>query len=98
MKTKPVKPAKPTRAELERKLIEALAGQAHVYGFASREINKASTEHMIASGVVLTLTALGGREIIKPVLIRDGLSNETIEAIRRDLTRSYEAVLMFKPS
>jgi len=98
MKTKATKPVKPTRAELERKLAEALASQVHVYGFASREINKGSTEHMMASGVILTLTALGGREIINPVLIRDGLSNETIEAIRRDLTRSYEAALMFKPS
>lgn len=85
-------------AELERKLNEALAGQAHVYHFASASLDKASTDHLMASGVVITLTVLGGREIFSPVLIRDGLSKETIAALKADFARSYGNAVSFKPS
>lgn len=84
-------------AELERKLQEALAGQAHGYHFASHSIDKASKKHLMGSGVVMTLTVLGGREIFSPVLLRDGLSDATIEAIKADLVASYELAIMYKP-
>lgn len=84
-------------AELERKLGEAVAGQAHVYPFASQTIDKASTDHLMGSGVVITLTVLGGREIFSPVLIRGGLSKETIQALKADFVRSYEEAVAFKP-
>ena len=83
--------------ELERKLKEALAGQAHIYHFASSALDKASTDHLAASGVIITLTVLGGREILGPVLIRDGLSKETIEALKADFVRSYESAVELKP-
>lgn len=92
-----LKPKKVTRAELERKLQEALAGQAHTYHFADRGLDKASTQHLSASGVVLTLTALGGRELVAPTLIRDGLSDELIAALRADFARSYALATLFKP-
>lgn len=94
-------PKKQTKAQrivdLERKLQEALAGQAHVYHFADYSLHKASTDHLMASGVIVTLTVLGGREICNPVLIRDGLSKETIEALRADFRRSYELATHYKP-
>jgi hypothetical protein len=40
---------------------------------------------------------LGGRQIIPPVVIRDGFSADTLAAIRRDLVRSYESAIAFKP-
>ena len=83
--------------KLERELAEALAGQAHVYHFADANIGKASTDHLMASGVIITLTVLGGRTIFDPVLIRDGLSVETIEAIRADFRRSYDLAVRYKP-
>ncbi len=95
MKTKQTKVQR--IAELERKLKEALAGQAHVYHFASAALDKASTDHLAASGVIITLTFLGGREVHSPVLIRDGLSKETIEALKADFIRSYESAVEFKP-
>lgn len=92
---------KPTKAQrltdLERKLREAIAGQIHNYQFADANIGKASTDHLMASGVILTLTVLGGRVICDPVLIRDGLSKETIEALRGDFRRSYELAAAFRP-
>lgn len=84
-------------AELERKLQEALAGQVHNYHFADAGLDKASTQHLMGSGVVITLTVLGGRELIPPTMLRDGLSNELIAALRADFVRSYELATMYKP-
>lgn len=88
---------KETKTDLARKLREALAGQAYVYAYASEAIEKAGTEHLMASGAVVTITALGGREIVAPVLIRDGLSAATIAAFQADLLRSYELATLRKP-
>lgn len=95
MKTKQTKVQR--IVELERKLRETEAGQAHVYHFASQAIDKVSTDHLTASGVIITLTVLGGREIHSPVLIRDGLSKETVEALKADYLRSYELATLYKP-
>lgn len=92
---------KPTKAQriidLERRLQEAIAGQAHTYYFADTSLDKASAKHLTASGVVITLTVLGGRKICEPVLIRDGLSNETIAALKADIVRSYQLATLYKP-
>lgn len=83
--------------ELQRKLLEALAGQVHTYHFASEGLRKANTTALAGSGVVLMITALGGREIVGPTLIRGGLSDETIAALRKDLKRSYYDAIAFVP-
>jgi len=93
---KTTKPVKKTRQQLERQILELESQLAHRYAYAQSEIDKASTAKMMASGVLLQLTALGGREIISPVVIRDGLSPETIAAIKADLHRSYELTVMHK--
>jgi len=86
-----------TKAELERENMELRAQLAYVYATVQSQICKANTEHMMASGVLLQLTALGGRQLITPVVIRDGLSDETIDALRKDLLRSYELATQYKP-
>jgi hypothetical protein len=77
--------------------MELKAQLSHVYAFADASIEKASTEHLRASGALIQITALGGREIIPPVVIKDGLSPETIACLRRDLVRSFELATAFKP-
>ncbi|MRN79440.1 hypothetical protein [Brucella sp. 10RB9210] len=89
------KKAKQTKADLRRKIAELEAQLVHTYHFADAELHKAG--NLVGSGVVLRLTALGGREIINPTLIREGLSPDTIAAIRADLLRSYEVATVFKP-
>lgn len=84
-------------AELERKLAEAQAASVHNYHFTDIELGKASTKHMMGSGVIITLTALGGVKLVEPTLIRDGLSEETIKALRADLVRSYQLATLYKP-
>lgn len=83
--------------ELERKLVEALAGQAHVYHFAVPELRKCTEQRFTGSGVVMTLTALGGRAIFLPVLFRDGLSQASIDALVADMERSYALATLYKP-
>jgi hypothetical protein len=90
------KPAKKTRAQLERQVLELTAQLAHVYEFANKEIDKASADYRMASGVLLQLTGIGGKEIINPVMIKDGLSIDTINAIKADLKRSYDLAIMYR--
>lgn len=96
--TKAPKPKKKTRAELERKIMELEAGMASTYHFADAYLAQIKDGSYMGSGVVLRITALGGREVMPPVLIRDGLSPETIAAIRKDIVRSHELATMFKPA
>lgn len=77
-------------ADLQRRLGEAYAASPSTYSTASRDLSKASTDHLMASGVVVTITALGGRVITPPVLIRDGLSHDTIAALQADIARSFK--------
>lgn len=90
------KPKKLTRAELVRKLKEMEAQHASTYHFASFGLPKAG-DNLMASAVILELTALGGREIIPPVAIVNGLSKETIEAIQKDISRSWKWKTEMKP-
>lgn len=83
-------------AELERKLFEMKSQQASVLATAFDSIQK-SAEFM-GSGVILQLTALGGKELIPAVMIRDGLSHKTIAAIQDDLCRSFELATMANPA
>lgn len=84
-------------AELERKLMEAEAQQIHRYHFASCELEKFGINKMMGSGVILELSALGGKAVLTPVMISDGLSAETIAALKADLVRSYNKMVEFKP-
>lgn len=86
-----------TRQEMERKIRELEAQLTHRCHFAARTIDKAGIKSLIGSGVILSLVTLGGREIIEPVCIRDGLSDETIAALKADFVRSYEIATMLKP-
>lgn len=88
---------KVTKSDLRRKITELESQLAHVYFFADVGLDKAGQKHFMASGIVMTLTGLGGREIIPPVCIKDGLSQETIDAIRADLRRSYDLSIIHVP-
>lgn len=84
-------------ATLERKLFEARAQYASTMGAAFDAIPKAASDFM-ASGVILEITAIGGKVVIPPVMIRDGLSNATVTAIQNDLRRSFELATMVNPA
>lgn len=76
------------KTELEQKVKDLTAQLTYRYEAASRELEKAG-DNLTASAAVLHITGLGGRDIVAPVAIRDGLSLESIAALQRDLHRSY---------
>lgn len=91
-----MKAKRKTKADLEREVMELKAQMASAYHFATATLDKAG-DNLMASGALLRINALGGREIIPPVLIRDGLSKASIDALRADMIRSYDLATMFKP-
>jgi hypothetical protein len=84
-------------AALERKLFEAKAQYAATLGVAFDALPKAATEYH-ASGVILEISAIGGKAIIPPVMIRDGLSNATVKALQADIARSFELATLVNPA
>jgi hypothetical protein len=50
---------------------------------AHQNMHKAGDTSLMASAVIVTLHALGGREICPPFAIPDGLSNEAIAELRK---------------
>lgn len=86
-----------TKADLQRKVKELEAQLVHQYHFAAARIDRASIKKTMGSAVIMELTFLGGAKIFEPVAIKDGLSDETIAAIKADLKRSYERTVEFKP-
>jgi len=87
---------KQTKADLQRRVMELESQLASRAAAASAEVCKAG-DSLMGSAVILHLVALGGREIVAPVAIRDGLSAETIAAIKADLRRSYDLATLIKP-
>lgn len=84
-------------AALERQLQEAHAQQVHTAHFASIGLERASTKRFAASAVIITVTGLGGEQLVVPTAIRGGLSDASIAALQADLVRSYNDALVFKP-
>lgn len=96
---KPTKKTKNQRiADLEQQLYDSQAQLTHRLHFASKSLGKLSTDRLTGSAVVLSISLLGGQRVFEPVAISDGLSDETIAAIRRDLARCYEKRVELKPS
>lgn len=83
-------------ADLNRKLFEAKAQYASAAGAAFDNLPKAADYH--ASGVIIQITAIGGKEVIAPVMIRDGLSQGAIKALQDDICRSFELATLVNPA
>ena len=84
-------------AELERKLFVAEASQSYRHHFASKALNKLSTDNFMGSGLIVSITLLSGAPAFEPVMISGGLSKETITALKADLVRSFNYDLELKP-
>lgn len=84
-------------SELQNKLFVSEASQLHNLHFASADIQKAIDSKMQGSGVILSIKALNGTDIVQPTMIVNGLSQETIPAIKADLQKAYEYTIALKP-
>jgi len=57
---------------------------------AIRDVKKLTQDRYMASGVIVQITNLTGKELVEPVLIQDGLSDDTIAALTDDLNRTMK--------
>jgi hypothetical protein len=85
-----------TLADLRQMVSDLEAQIASRCSFACGEVERAGG-NLAASAAILEIRALGGRVIVNPVAIRDGLSPETIAAIQNDLRRSYALATISQP-
>lgn len=88
---------KKTNKELLHRIKELESQLAHGYYFAGEALNKLDIAHLIGSGVLMQLFVNGESEAKVTIMIKDGLSIETIKAIKNDLIRSYENAIEMKP-
>lgn len=85
-----------TMADLRRRISDLEAQVASRAAWAHDEIEGAG-EALMASAAILEIRALGGRQIVAPVAIRDGLSREAIAALKADLRRSFGLATLKQP-
>jgi hypothetical protein len=81
-----------TRKDLERRILELEAQSALTLKSSIKVIDKAG-EPMFASACIVHITALGGREILPPFAVYDGLSKDTIDRLKTDLQRTLNRVI-----
>lgn len=79
-----------TRKQLKRILLESNASCLLSLKHSHNNLNKAGTDARMGSGVVVTITAIGGAEITPVFMITDGLSQATIDALRADIQRTSD--------
>lgn len=84
-------------ATLERKNMELEGQMINLLHFAEIGIRKADRKRTMASGVLIQMHYLGGAEVCKPFVLRDGLSDETITALCADIAYTHDLGMMFKP-
>jgi len=81
----------------ERRRVHELKAQlASTLGAAFDTMPKASEYH--GSAVILTITAIGGLEVVAPFAIRDGLSPKAVAALQADIARSFELATTVNPA
>jgi hypothetical protein len=80
---------KKTNAQLQRQIIELQAQMRHSHVSALSEINKCG-DSLFSSAAVLQITGLGGRVILGPISIANGLSENTIQCIKDDIKLSMQ--------
>ena len=84
------KKPKETKAMLRRRILELESQMAFTFVMALNGIKQATESRYMASGILLQLTAIGGKEIIPPTMIKDGFKPETIEAIAAEIQKSSD--------
>ena len=89
---------KKTRKQLETRVLELEASLASTYHFASKNIAKLSNDYLMGSGIVISITHLGGKPATLPFMIADGFSSETLIALQGDILRSFETATELKPN
>lgn len=91
-----MKSQKQTKAQIiqeqQRRIKELEAGRIMNKSMAYNALKKFG-EPCFGSAVIITIECLGGKLKIDPFAISDGLSNETILALKADIKRSIDLTI-----
>lgn len=80
----------PRMAAMAVELLQHKAQDIGTLFRAHAALAKLGKDRYMASGVIVSVTNLSGKPLVEPVLIADGLSRDTIDALRRDVKASYD--------
>lgn len=69
----------------------------HTYHFSGNEMLTCNRDRMLGSGVILAIYDLSGKTRVSPVMLKDGLSNETINSLLNDMQYSFDNAVSYKP-
>lgn len=88
---------KVTKKELQEELAIIKARDIIALDSAYRNINKANIETYLGSGIRITVKNINktNNVICNEFMISDGLSPDTIKAIKEDIKRSFALVLSY---
>lgn len=78
-----------TVKELQWRLVMQSAQDLIALRSAHENLKTCDKGRYMASGVIIEIKNLSGESIVAPVCIADGLSAETIEALRADVAASH---------
>ena len=85
------------KLDLIGKVDQYKASLIHTYHFAGNELLKCGNDRYMASGLIVEIKNLSGKAVVMPFMVKDGLSNETINALLDDMQRSFNSSVEFKP-
>lgn len=90
---------KETKKQLKRKLQILESDNFYALAKAYENIDRCNTNNFMASGVTITIKNINKDNpiICEEFCILDGLSDETIEAIKKDIKRSYDLKMSYIP-
>lgn len=84
---------KETKKQLKQRIITLQSQIPSAYTAAIRNVENCGTSNYTGSGVILKLTDFNGKELVSPVCITDGLSNEAIDILTREFEISLQLTL-----
>ena len=73
------------------------ASLIHTYHFAGNELLKCNSDRFMGSGLIVEIKKLSGEHMVMPFMVKDGLSNQTINSLLDDMQRSFDNSIQFKP-
>lgn len=76
-------------SRLRKELLQYRSMDLLALAAAHRELPKLGSDIYMGSGVIVTIRNLSGVEKVEPVMIKDGLSKETIAALMADVERTH---------
>lgn len=88
-----------TKKELKRELNIKDSDNFYRLAEVYKKIDKCSQSNYIGSGIVLTIKNINKENFVicDDFMIIDGLSDETIQAIKKDIKRSYDLKMALIP-